>query len=202
MSYETFFTSKFAQGQAMDMALSVSGKDKGNLAAERDGVCQTLTLLWLSKTKTQGADEAFKFVAGKRGDKASQGFYRQIMGAQRDSAMSGDRAASLTNLFQLLSGGSGAGSLTLETTTSSPATLTTFLNAQKNILCYVRLVFRAGGHATAASMSNGAWVFFDPNCGQAVDLLGMGPGIQQLFTDCISFYASFNFVEFQVYKVN
>jgi len=201
MSYESHFNSKFKQGQAMDMALSLKGKDKGKLKAQREGVCEVLSLLWLRKTRDLGPEEAFKFVAGMRGNAAAQGFYRQVMGAQRDLPKVGDLETNLTATYQMLC---GSGSLSLKLDTYQPVNVSTYLTSH-NMLCLLALHMTrpASGHATTAYGVGGSWVFFDPNLGQA-DVTGAG--LTQLLIDCHSYYVNggmcFNNVAMQVYQLN
>jgi len=197
VSYENFFTSRFKQIQAINTALTVQskdGKDTGNLAAQKDGVCQILSFLWLIKAMTLGADEAFKFVA--RDDKSAPGFYRQILAAQRDAQVGRDKIACYTNTYQLLG---GKGGFTQDIYSVDPDTMATHFAGQ-NMFCIVALILAPpDGHAIAGFGNNGVWTFFDPNFGQAANL--SPANLRDLFSLCKSYYAKYTMHGFRVYKI-
>lgn len=85
MVYNDYFTTRFNQGEMIDAILKVANKN-AKLETERDGVCYTMTLLWLINCLRTGASPEAGFremIKNDAGTGAGAAFWTQVLGANK-----------------------------------------------------------------------------------------------------------------------
>jgi hypothetical protein len=188
MPYSSHFTSRFSQSPIIDAAIAQADRN-ANLQSVRDGVCQTISLIWLMWDGW--TDDGFKKLTQEDVTTPSGGaFWKQVLGAQRDIdnvADPGTRASRLTDNFRALS--KTTKTLALDISQALAADMARNLLAKRDYTCYLRFVLAGGGHGCGVRVINGSsWVFFDPNGGNCVDLIGTGPGLAAVLADANTAY--------------
>lgn len=194
MVYSDYFTTKFNQGDMIDAILKVANKN-AKLETERDGVCYTMTLLWLiNSLRMGGSPEAgFKeMIKNDAGTGAGAAFWTQVLGANKGIfSIDQDNDADL----KLLAGGEMAKRVSCTKKGSGTWHKVEEMSNGNGPYFYLSLGKVQGkswGHAIGlyrelqlsnAPGSTPEWAVMDPNAGLATELKeAVGASLSELFS--------------------
>ena len=196
MAYEDFFKSKFSQGMMIDSVLKIANKNAG-LETEKNGVCQTMTLLWIIESIKAGSPSTgfTELMKHDTGTGVGAAFWTQVCGAQKGIGTAADAGltagSDLRDAELKLLAGSELGkkiSSTLKGQGGVPQIEKLSEGGGPYFYFAVRNCWgKGGGHGIGLYRSGANYSLMDPNEGLATNTSGK---FSDLLTALSGFYGS------------